>query len=117
MVTIGAATLALGSGSAQAADMSQLGGIPVLLNLVILAGACACLAIAIRLFTLVKGGALARGWQMFVISFIMLVVAQIFILAEKLDFFALTFDIAGVFYLLTVILWFVGLLQTRKVLG
>jgi len=91
--------------------------IPVILNIIILAGALACLAVAIKLFTLVKGGALAKGWQLWVVSFFTLIFGQIIVLAEKLDVFALGFDVAGLLYLATVALWFMGLLQTRKVLS
>ena len=104
-------------GRAEAADFSRITQIPVLVNSVILIGALACLVIAIKLFSLVKGGALARGWQMFVVSFVTLVAGQILILAEKFDLFALAFDVAGILYLATVVLWFVGLMQTRRVLG
>ena len=94
-----------------------VGRIPVVLNFIILAGAIACLAIAIRLFVLVKGGALAKGWQFLVISFATLSLGQIIVLAEKFNLFTLSFDLAAVFYAITIILWFVGLMQTRKVLG
>lgn len=102
--------------TAEASVGSATGGIPVALNLFILIGAIACLAVAVKLFILVKGGALARGWQLLVISFITLTLAQVIVLADKLGIMAVTFDIAGVFYLATVGLWFWGLLQTRKVL-
>jgi len=111
------AILSVISGNAYAADFAAIGRIPVILNVVILAGAVACLAVAIKLFTLVKGGALAKGWQLWVVSFLALVFGQIFVLAEKLDVFAVGFDIAGILYLATVALWFIGLIQTRKVLG
>ena len=103
--------------NASASTVGRLSNIPVMLNIIILIGSIACLTVAIRLFGLVKGGALARGWQMLVISFITLTVGQIVVLAEKLDLVTLTFDLAGIMYLATVILWFVSLLQTRKVLG
>ena len=109
--------LSLFAGQADAADFSAIGQIPVILNIVILGGALACLAVAIKLFSLVKGGALAKGWQLWVLSFFTLIFGQIFILAEKLDVFVIGFDVAGLLYLATVLLWFMGLLQTRKVLG
>ncbi len=100
-----------------AANFAQITQVPVLINAVILIGAIACLVFAIQLFNLVKGGALAKGWQQFVISFITLAAGQLLILAEKFDVFVLTFDAAGLLYLATVVLWLVGLMQTRKVLG
>lgn len=103
------------SDKAHASAISSLANIPVMINLIILIGAIACLVTAIKLFTLVKGGSLARGWQFLVISFITLAFGQMFILAEKLGWFALTFDIAGFLYLFTVIFWLIGLMQTRRV--
>jgi hypothetical protein len=103
-------------GTAEASVGSASGGIPVALNLFILAGAIACLAVTVKLFILVRGGALARGWQLLVASFVTLTLAQVIVLAEKLGIMAVSFDVAGVFYLATVALWFWGLLQTRKVL-
>lgn len=116
-VIVMTAVLSVISGNAYAADFAAIGRIPVIVNVVILAGALACLAVAFRLFTLVKGGALAKGWQMWVISFLVLALGQVFVLAEKLEVFAIGFDIAGILYLAAVALWFMGLLQTRKVLG
>ena len=105
------------SGKAVAADFPGVALIPVILNVIILAGAVACLATAIKLFNLVKGGALAKGWQLWVISFFTLVFGQILVMAEKLNVFVVGFDAAGILYLATVGLWFAGLMQTRKILG
>ncbi len=116
-LALAAVLLPLLSNTASAATAADFGRIPVLINIVILAGAIASLAVAIRLLSLVRGGALAKGWQLWVLSFLTLALGQIVILAEKLNFFALSFDIAGVFYLATVVLWFMGLVQTRRVLG
>lgn len=112
-----AVLLPLLSNKAMAATAADFGRIPVLINIVILAGAIASLMVAIRLLSLVRGGALAKGWQLWVLSFLTLALGQIILLAEKLNFFALSFDIAGVFHLATVVLWFMGLVQTRRVLG
>jgi len=115
-IMVTGALLALWSSEANATTLSNIVGIPVIVNIVILAGAIACLTIGVRLLSLVKGGALAKGWLLWVISFSTLVAAQIVILAERLDLFKIGVDIAAVFYLATVTLWFVGLMQTRKVL-
>jgi len=101
---------------ARASDLSGVGTVPVLINLIILAGAAACLSMAIKLYNLVKGGALAKGWQLFIISFVTLILGQFFALAREARLFAPGFDIAAVLYLATVLLWFFGLSQTRKVL-
>ena len=88
----------------------------VIVNVVILVAALACLLLAMKLSSLVRGGALARGWQLWVFSFLALAVGQLLILAEKFDVFVIGFDLAAVLYLVTVALWLAGLVQTRKVL-
>lgn len=116
-IALAAVLLPLLSNNAMAATGADFGQIPVLINIVILAGAIASLTVALRLLSLVRGGALAKGWQMWLISFFSLALAQIVVLAEQLHFIAISFDVAGVFYLVTVVLWFMGLLRTRRVLG
>lgn len=111
------AMIPLLSETAAAADFADLGKIPVVLNLLVLVGAIACLAVAIRLFQLLKGGALAKGCQLWIVSFVALVAGQIFVVADRLQVVVLNFDISGIFYVTTVILWFAGLWQTRRVLG
>jgi len=104
------------SDRALAAPGGTGGGMAVIFNLLVFLGAMACLVISLRVFVLVKGGALARGWQMLIVSFVTLAAGQVFILAEKIGLFSLGFDIPGLLYLATVALWFAGLMQTRKVL-
>jgi hypothetical protein len=111
------ALLPLFTNDAMASTTAAVGRIATLLNIVILAASIASLFVAIRLLSLVKGGALYKGWQLWVISFLTLAFAQIVVLAENLELIALSFDIAAVFYLATVALWFLGLLHTRRVLG
>jgi hypothetical protein len=114
---LAAALLPLWSSEAMAGTEAGTGHIAVVVNLVILVGAVASLTVAFRLLGLVKGGALARGWQLWVISFGVLTFGQIIVLAEKLHLLAISFDLTGLCYLATVALWFFGLVQTRKVLG
>ena len=104
-------------GIARAADFTQIGNISVIFNIIVFLASLACLAIAIKLGGLVKGGALAKGCQVWIISFVTLAIGQFFILAEKFAIFAVGFDVAGLLVVITVILWFVGLMQTRRVLG
>ena len=111
-----AALVSLLHAPSYAADFSRIIQPQVIVNFVILAAALACLFLAMKLSSLVRGGALARGWQLWVFSFLALAVGQLLILAEKLDVFVIGFDIAAVLYLVTVGLWFAGLIQTRKVL-
>lgn len=102
---------------AWAADFSQIKNVSVVFSLVVFLASVACLTISIRLGALVKGGALAKGCQVWIISFVTLTIGQFFVLAEKFAIFAVGFDIAGLMIMTTVILWFVGLMQTRRVLG
>lgn len=111
------ALIAVFSGSAQAADFTQIGNLSVIFSIIVFLASLACLTMAIKLGSLVKGGALAKGCQVWIISFVTLAIGQFFVLAEKFAIFAIGFDIAGLLVVITVILWFVGLMQTRRVLG
>lgn len=115
-VLFAAAMLSLPYAPSYAADFSKIVQPQVIVNIVILFAALACFTIALKLSSLVRGGALAKGWQLWVVSFLTLAFGQLLVLAEKLEVFAIGFDIAGVLFLATVVLWFVGLMQTRKVL-
>lgn len=104
-------------GGAQAADFTQISNISVIFDIVVFLASLGCLTITIKLGALVKGGALAKGCQIWIISFVTLAVGQFFVLAEKFVIFNVGFDIAGLMVVVTVILWFIGLMQTRRVLG
>jgi len=116
VIGFAAAMLSLMHAPSYAAEFSRIVQPQVIVNVVILFAALACLMLAMKLSSLVRGGALARGWQLWVISFLALALGQLIILAEKLDVFVIGFDFAAVLYLVTVSLWFAGLMQTRKVL-
>jgi hypothetical protein len=102
---------------AEAADFSHISDVSVILNLVILAGTVSCLIVALKVLSLVRGGALSRPWQLFIVSFISLAAAQVLALFQNLDILRMTFDLSSVLYVATVILWFAGIFHTRKVLG
>jgi hypothetical protein len=87
------------------------------INLVLLLCALVCLVWSLKILSLVRGGLLSKSWQMFVLGFGFLLLAQILLIAESVELFSIPAFIATALYLLMGITWLVGLYQTRKILG
>ncbi len=88
-----------------------------MINIVVLVCAAVCLAWALKILTLVKGGLISKSWQMFVIGFCFLIAAQLAVVGEKVGLIMMPTYISTALYLLMTITWLAGLYQTRKVLG
>jgi hypothetical protein len=92
-------------------------GIGFLFSVLILMVVFVCFFLATKIFSLLRGGELASGWQMLAISFIVLCLGQLVDLASTLELFNLdqaivvTFRLAGVFLLL------LGIVRIKKVLS
>jgi hypothetical protein len=86
-------------------------------NIVLLVCAFICLVWSLKVLSLVRGGLMSKSWQMFVLGFGFLVIAQILAIGEKVELYYLPGYTLTVFYLLMAITWLIGLYRTRKVLG
>ncbi len=60
---------------------------------------------------------MSKSWQMFVLGFSFLVIAQLFVIGESAQLFLLPGYIISVLYLLMTIMWLIGLYKTRRILG
>ncbi|UCD18538.1 MAG: hypothetical protein JSV44_06415 [Candidatus Zixiibacteriota bacterium] len=98
-------------------DAAQLYSTASIFNLVLLLCAIVCLAWSLKILSLVRGGVLSRSWQMFVLGFGFLLLAQVLILSERAELLQVPGFVATAFYLMMAITWLVGLYQTRKILG
>jgi hypothetical protein len=85
-------------------------------NLILLICAIIGLLWAIRILALVRGGLMSKSWQMIVLGFACLAMAQILILGEKVNILPLPGYVATLFYILMAGTWLAGLYQTRKIL-
>ncbi|MFZ1684921.1 MAG: hypothetical protein WAU88_12450 [Candidatus Zixiibacteriota bacterium] len=50
---------------------------PLLVTLLLLVSACACVAFAVQVFMLIKGGQLSRGWLILTGGFVVLAISQV----------------------------------------
>lgn len=88
-----------------------------IINLVLLVCAIICLAWAMKILSLVRGGLFSKSWQMFVIGFCFLVFAQLIVLGERTGLIELPGYFMTSAYLLMAFTWLIGLYHTRKILG
>jgi len=106
------------SGSAEASISTEnLYDTGSMINLVLLLCALVCLVWSLKILSLVRGGLLSKSWQMFVLGFGFLLLAQVIMIAESVNLFSIPAFIATALYLLMGLTWLVGLYQTRKILG
>ncbi|MBD3218486.1 MAG: hypothetical protein GF310_09445 [candidate division Zixibacteria bacterium] len=102
--------------AAQSAE-SGSAGVGLLFNGLILLVVLVCFFMAMKVFSLLRGGELASGWQMLAIAFIVLCLGQLIELASTLEIVGLnqavvvTVRLAGVFLLL------LGIVRIKKVLS
>lgn len=89
----------------------------VFFNLVLLGGAVVGLLWALQILDLVKGGLMSKSWQMFLLGFVSLALAQLLVLIQRLNFVAIPDFVSSFFYVIMAGTWLAGLYQTRKVLG
>ncbi len=88
-----------------------------ILDLALFVGAAFCLWWSARVMSLVKGGLMSKGWQMFSLGFGFLLLARLLAIGETIKLATLPNYIPAAVYLVMVVIWSLGLYQTRKVLG
>jgi len=86
-------------------------------NVSLLICAFICLMWSLRIMSLVRGGLMSKSWQMFVLGFGFLVVAQLIIVGDKVQLYSMPGHVVTILYLLMAIMWLIGLYRTRRVLG
>jgi hypothetical protein len=88
-----------------------------IVTLVILLCSVVCLVWSFKVLSLVRGGLLSKSWQMFVLGFGFLLLAQVISLGQQIALINFPGFITTTFYLLMAVTWLVGIYQTRRVLG
>ena len=107
------------------ASMAQDGSVPVavsntpplLLTLIVLGCACACVAFCIQVLSLVRGGQLSRSWILFTAGFVVLALSQVVVV---LNGFGVIPNVRYLFPSLMILmsgLFVYGLYDTKRVLG
>lgn len=88
-----------------------------IVTLIVLLCSALCLIWAFKVLSLVRGGLLSKSWQMFVLGFGFLLLAQIVTLGQQVALINLPGFVVTAFYLLMSVTWLMGLYQTRRILG
>lgn len=115
LVVFGA--MALLASSAHAATFVLLVQTPNLLNLALLALAGACSVGSFQVLTLVRGGMLAKSWQLFLAGFVMLTLAQLLSLFNAVQIMALPSYVLPLMYSGMAGLFLYGIFETRRTLS
>ena len=113
----GLAALTPQTANAATPDFAVLLTLPALVDQVLLLVALASIAVAFKVYSLVKGGLLAKSWQLFVVGMLCLAIAQIFELARMLGYFTPPDIFRPVILLCMAALWLFGAYKARKALS
>lgn len=76
-----------------------------------------CFAVCFRIYTLLRGGELSTGWQVFTFSFLILSLAEAMNLSTALEFFALPLELVNLLRVLSFFLFFLGVTKIKKSLS
>jgi len=102
---------------AEAANVAVIATAPGILNVMILAVACAGMAIGFQVLSVVKGGRLSRSWQLFVAGFGVLILAQILVLIHCMEVLSLPGWAVPALLVLMSGIFAYGVFLTKRVLG
>lgn len=103
--------------SSSAANFAALTQVPTLLNIVLLLGAAACFVFCLQVVSLVRGGYLSRGWQMFMVGFGILALGQALRLLGDLEIIILPGWLVPAAMVLMAGAFLYGLLETKRSLS
>ncbi len=116
VLLIGAVVLG-GGESAHAASFIALMQPSSLLNLTVLGLAVACALGSFRVLTLVRGGMLAKSWQLFMAAFVVLGASQLMALFHTMEFFSAPGFLVPMMYGCMAGLFLYGIFETRRTLS
>ncbi len=116
LIAAGAASAVL-TQSAHAANFAVITSAPNLLNLAVLIAAVVGVVGGVRVLSLVKGGTLARTWQVFVLALGVLIITQMAQLGHQVELFSLPTFAVPALLVVSVGLFVYGIFETKRVLG
>lgn len=106
-----------GVSTGQAANFAVVTSPPTILNILVLLFAFGCFFICFQVLSLVKGGQLSRGWQMFMFGFGLLALTQVAYLLTVFEIFAVPSLAMPVMMTLMVGLFLYGMYEMKRVLS
>ncbi|MCP4706796.1 MAG: hypothetical protein GY865_19535 [candidate division Zixibacteria bacterium] len=86
-------------------------------DMVLIACIVVCLLWSMKIMSLVRGGLMSKGWQMFTLGFVFLLLARLMVLSGMINLFVVPEYVATVFYLLMTVTWLIGIFQTKRTLA
>ncbi len=96
---------------------NDVSGMGVIFNGVILLLVIVCFVFALRIFSLLRGGEMASGWQFLAISFIVICLGQLVELFSTLELFAINHAVVMAIRLAGIFLLVLGIAKIKKVLS
>lgn len=115
-ILIGAVVL-VGGESAHAASFIALMQPSSLLNLTVLGLAVACALGSFRVLSLVRGGMLAKSWQLFLAAFVVLGASQLMSIFNAIEMFSAPSFLVPMMYGCMAGLFLYGIFETRRTLS
>jgi hypothetical protein len=104
------------SSPAAAANLAVITSPPTLLKVVVMGVAIGCLVGTVKLLSVLKGGFLFKGWQIFMFGFAVLAVCQLASLLNDLEIFSLPDFVAPALWVVACALFLYGIFETKKTL-
>lgn len=103
--------------SSQAANLAVIATPPGLLGVIVMGAAVFGAVGAAQVMSLVRGGAMARAWQMFLIGFIVMALAQVANLLNSTDVMALPEFVQPALWLVCLGFFGYGVFWMKRTLG
>lgn len=116
-ILLGMLFVGVGASQAEAANFAVITSPPTFLNVLILVFAVACLAAAVKVLALVRGGRLSKSWQLFAAGFAVLALCEIVLLGNSFEIITLPSFVVPAGLVLMSGLFLFGIIETKRVLG
>ena len=113
---ISALCVLAGNSSAWGANVAVITSPPTLLKLVVFGIAVGCLVFSLKVVSALKGGLLSKSWQVFMIGFVVLALAQLMALMGDMEIFNLPSFVTPALWAVTAGLFFYGVFETKRTL-
>ena len=97
--------------------MNSTTGMNILFGAAIFLVILACFFVASRIFSFLRGGELASGWQMLAIAFIVLCISQLLDISASLELFSLNNTAVQAFRLVGVAVLMLGFIKIKNALS
>lgn len=102
---------------AAAANIAALAQPPAMFSLVIFLLALVCLVFSLQVLSFIRGGYLSKSWQFFLTGFILLALAQLSMILDRVEVMRFPEWLPPALLLLMAGAFLLGLMQARKQLG